>query len=131
MSRYVVDAGVILHLLAEGIELPSNHALLAPTLVRSEVLDALYGAVRRGELADETGRERLARFAEMRVRYLGDKVLRRRAWLVAEELGWESTYRAEYLALTQLQADALVTMDKDLTQSVMGLVDVARIEELL
>ena len=73
MSRYAVDASVILHLLADGIELPSDHALLAPTPARSEVLDALYGAVRQGELSEEVGRQRLARFAEMKIRYLGDK----------------------------------------------------------
>jgi hypothetical protein len=38
---------------------------------------------------------------------LGDAVLRRRAWAVADRLGWASTYNnAEYVALTQLQADA-------------------------
>jgi indolepyruvate ferredoxin oxidoreductase alpha subunit len=131
MSRYVVDASVILHLLAENIELPTGHQLLAPTSVRSEVLDSLYRAVQRGDLPEEVGRQRLARFAEMKIRYLGDKVLRRRAWELANGLGWDSTFPAEYLALTQLQADAYVTMDKNLAQSVAGVVETVGIEELL
>jgi predicted nucleic acid-binding protein len=126
-----VDSSVLLHLLAENLSWSADHELLAPTLVRSEVLDALYRAVQRGELSQDVGRERLARFAEMKIRYLGDKVLRRRAWVLAKELGWESTFQAEYLALTQLQADGFVTMDEDLARRVAGVVKTARIEDLL
>jgi len=45
-------------------------------------------------------------------------------------LGWASTYDAEYVALTQLQADALVTLDADLARSVRGVVTTASIEAL-
>ena len=131
MSRYVVDSSVILHFLTNGVGLPSNHELLAPTLARSEVLNALYGAVQRGELSEDVGREHLARFSEMRIRYLGDKVLRRRAWLLARELGWKSTFQAEYLALALLQTDALVTMDEDLAEAVTGVVELARVDDML
>jgi predicted nucleic acid-binding protein len=57
-------------------------------------------------------------------------VLRRRAWDLAERLGWASTYNAEYVALTQLQADALVTLDAELARSVQGIVATASIDEL-
>jgi indolepyruvate ferredoxin oxidoreductase alpha subunit len=66
----------------------------------------------------------------MPIRLLGDGVLRRRAWDVANELGWASTYDAEYIALTQLQADAFVTMDAELARSVQGIVRTASIEAL-
>ena len=49
MRRFVVDAGVILHFLAADIDLTSHHELLAPTMVRSEVLDSLYSAVISGD----------------------------------------------------------------------------------
>ena len=62
---------------------------------------------------------------------LGDRVLQRVAWRVAEQLGWEDTLNAEYVALTQLQADALVTLDQHLADSVEGLVAVAPIDDLL
>ena len=52
----------------------------------------------------------------MPIRLLGDAVLRRRAWEVTDQLGWASTYNAEYVALAQLQADAFVTLDAELAQ---------------
>ena len=33
------------------------------------------------------------------------------AWRIARDQGWESTFDGEYLAVAQLQADALVTVD--------------------
>jgi predicted nucleic acid-binding protein len=65
-----------------------------------------------------------------KMRLLGDAVLRKVAWEVADELGWPSTYDAEYIALTRLQADALVTLDPDLARSAERLVDVATIDAL-
>lgn len=130
MSRYVVDATVVLHLLREDVAASPSHALISPTLVRSEVLEALYRAVRDGELPEEDGLDRLTRFAAMKIRFLGDKVLRRRAWAVADELGWDSTRAAEYVALTQLQADAFVTLDANLAVAASAVVPVVRIEDL-
>ena len=66
----------------------------------------------------------------MRMRLLVDAVLRRRAWELADQLGWASTYNAEYVALTQLQADAFVTLDEELARSVKGLVVTASIDAL-
>ncbi len=66
----------------------------------------------------------------MRIRLLGDGVLRRRAWDVADRLGWASTYDAEYVALTQLQAVALVTLDPELARIVEGIVATASIDVL-
>jgi indolepyruvate ferredoxin oxidoreductase alpha subunit len=66
----------------------------------------------------------------MPIRLLGDAVLRRRAWELADQLGWSSTYDAEYVALTQLQADALVTLDPKLARSVKGIVETASIDAL-
>ena len=87
-------------------------------------------SVHRGELAADTARERLARIQRLPIRLLGDAVLRRRAWDLAEQLGWASTYDAEYVALTQLQADALVTLDAKLARSVDGIVATASIDVL-
>jgi predicted nucleic acid-binding protein len=57
-------------------------------------------------------------------------VLRRKAWALAEQLGWAETYDVEYVALTQLQADALVTPDNELARRVQGIVPTATIEVL-
>lgn len=67
----------------------------------------------------------------MKIRLLGDAVLRRRAWDLADQFGWSSTYQAEYVALTQLQADAFITLDANLASSLEGIVATASIDVLL
>ena len=57
MTRFVVDCGVVLHLVSEGIDVPAEHELLAPTLLRSQTLSALHEAVHRGELPPGVGRD--------------------------------------------------------------------------
>jgi predicted nucleic acid-binding protein len=52
------------------------------------------------------------------------------AWKAASLLGWPDTFDAEYVALTQLHADALITLDRQLAQAVQNLVTVAPIEAL-
>jgi predicted nucleic acid-binding protein len=130
MTRFVVDASAVLHLAGTEADVSAEHELLAPTLLRSQTLSALHEAVHRGELPAYVARERLKRIAQMPIRLLGDAVLRRRAWDIAEKLGWASTYDAEYVALTQLQADALVTLDAKLARSVADVVETASIDEL-
>jgi predicted nucleic acid-binding protein len=130
MTRFVVDCGAVLHLVSEGIEVRAEHELLAPTLLRSQTLSALHEAAHRGEISAEVALDRLVRIQALSIRLLGDAVLRRRAWDLAEQLGWAETYDAEYVALTQLQADALVTLDAELGRRVEGIVPTATIEAL-
>ena len=130
MTRFVVDASAVLHLVSEGIQVSRRHELLAPTLLRSQTLSLLHEQVQKGEVPADVARERLVRLSRMKIRLLGDAVLRRRAWEVADELGWASTYDAEYVALTQLQADAFVTMNQKLARSVEGVVKTASIDAL-
>jgi predicted nucleic acid-binding protein len=130
LTRFVLDAGAVLELARAGTEIPEEHELLAPTLLRSQTLSALHEAVHRGELPADVAREHLARIQRLPIRLLGDAVLRRRAWELADRLGWASTYDAEYLALTQLQADAFVTLDAELARSVEGIVPTATLDAL-
>jgi predicted nucleic acid-binding protein len=130
MTRFVVDASAVLHLASTGDEVAGPHELLAPTLLRSQTLSALHEAVQRGELPADVARDRLTRIGKMPIRLLGDAVLRRRAWELADQLGWASTYNAEYVALTQLQADAYVTLDAELARRLDGIVATATIEDL-
>ena len=130
MTRFVVDSSAVLHLASSDTEVPAKHKLLAPTLLRSQTLSDLHEAVQRGEIAAEVARDHLARIGRMPIRLLGDAVLRRRAWELADRLGWAQTYNAEYVALTQLQADAFITLDKELARSVKGIVETASIEAL-
>jgi indolepyruvate ferredoxin oxidoreductase alpha subunit len=130
VTRFVVDASAVLHLAATETTVPSAHELLAPTLLRSQTLSALHEAVHRGEIGSDAARARLTRIRALPIRLLGDAVLRRRAWDLADQLGWASTYDAEYVALTQLQADAFVTLDATLARSVEGVVRTASIDAL-
>jgi predicted nucleic acid-binding protein len=130
MTRFVVDCGAVLHLASEGIRVSAEHELLAPTLLRSQMLSVLHEAVYRGEIPLEVALDRLARIRAIPIRFLGDAVLRRRAWEVADQLGWAETYDAEYVALTQLQADAFVTLDRELARRVEGIVPTATVEAL-
>lgn len=130
MTRFVVDAGVVLRLAGESIDIAAEHQLLAPTLLRSETLSALHEAVARREIPADVGLERHRRISRMPIRLLGDGVLRRRAWEVADRMGWASTFPAEYVALTILHADAFVTLDDDLVRSLDGIVATASIDAL-
>ena len=130
MTRFVVDSSAVLHLASADIEVPAKHKLLAPTLLRSQTLSDLHDAVQRGEIPADVAREHLARIGRMPIRLLGDAVLRRRAWELADRLGWAQTFNAEYVALTQLQADAFITLDKELARSLKGIVATASIHAL-
>lgn len=130
MTRFVVDCETLLRVAAGEIEVAAEHQLVAPTLVRSQALAALYEASRRGEITAAEGIERVTRLNSLEVRFLGDRVLQRQAWKVADQLGWETTYDAEYVALTTLQADALVTSDDELARAVSGLVETATVDAL-
>jgi predicted nucleic acid-binding protein len=130
MTRYVIDPGVALRLAADEATV-GGHQLVAPTLLRSQTLSLLYGQVRRGELTKKDADRRLDHLRSLRIRLLGDRVLQGNAWKVADKLGWADTFTAEYVALTQLQADAFVTLDDDLAAVVRDLVAVAGIDALL
>jgi predicted nucleic acid-binding protein len=130
VTRFVVDCDTLLRIAAGEIDVAAGHKLVAPALVRSQALAALYEAARRGEISTADGLERVTRINSLKVRFLGDKVLQRTAWKVADRLGWETTDDAEFVALTQLQADAFVTANADLARSVSGLVKTAGIDAL-
>ena len=132
MARFVIDCETLLAMASGDVEVASSHRLFAPTLVRSEALAALYDAARKGEISVAEGLERVSRLnaASLRVRFLGDRALQRQAWKIAEQLGWETTYDAEYVALTTLQADALVTSNPKLARSVAGLIKTVTVDAL-
>jgi predicted nucleic acid-binding protein len=130
LTRFVIDCQTLLRIATGEIEVASDHKLVAPTLVRSQALSALYEACGRGEISAAEGMERVTRINSLKIRFLGDKVLQRKAWKVADQLGWKTTFDAEFVALTQLQADAFVTSDGELARTVSGLVETATIDAL-
>jgi len=130
VARFVVDCGTLLRIAAGEIDVAAGHKLVAPTLVRSQALSALYEAARRGDISAAEGRKRMLTINSLKIRFLGDKVLQQHAWKIADELGWETTYDAEYVALARLQADALVTSDRELARAAAGVVEIAPVEAL-
>ena len=130
MARFVIDPGTTLQLAADSVEVQPERELYAPTLWRSEVLSALYESVRRSEIGEDAARERLAYVSGLKIRLLGDAVLRRRAWVRADELDLETTYAAEYVALAQLQKCTLVSTDQRLLERVRDLVPTATLDAL-
>lgn len=127
MTRYVIGPDVALRLARDQAVLGGDHQLLAPSLLRSQLLSQLYQAVRRGELTEQDARRQLDFVRGLRVRLLGDRVLQQAAWQVAGQLGWPDTFDAEYVALTRLQADAFITLDQRLARAARDLVTVAPI----
>jgi predicted nucleic acid-binding protein len=129
-QRFVVDPGATLLLAARAANISPKHRLMAPTLWRSQVLSAFYESVRSGKLAPSAASEQLAYVNGLKIRLLGDAVLRRRAWELAEELELPSTYAAEYVALAQLQKGTLVSTDKRWLRRVADLVPTAAADAL-
>lgn len=130
MTKYVIGPDVALRLAREQAVIGDGHRLLAPTLLRSQTLSLLYQAVRRDELTKKEADRQLNYLRGLRIRLLGDRVLQSTAWQVADQLGWADTLVAEYVALTRLQADALITLDGELADAVRELVTVAPIDAL-
>ena len=130
MTRYVIRPDVAMHLAGREAVIREELQLLAPTLLRSQLLSLLYQAHSRGEMTAKDARRQLDYVRGLRIRLLGDRALQSVAWKVAEQLGWPDTLDAEYVALTRLQGDALVTLDRKLAESVKGLVTVASVDAL-
>ena len=131
MTRFVITPDVAVVLARDQVVISEAHQVLAPTLLRSQLLSLLYQAVLRGEMTRKDAAQRLDYVRGLRMRLLGDRVLQSVAWKIADELGWPDTLDAEYVALTQLQADALITLDERLADAVNEVVTVAPVEALL
>jgi predicted nucleic acid-binding protein len=131
MARYVIDAPALLHLVDAGLHVNPGHQLVAPNSIRSEALELLLHDVRAGKRTEAAALEAHERMTGIKMRLLGDRVSRRAAWQIARQHGWDTLRDAEYLALTRLQADALVTADPALAAAAQEAVTVAAIDDLL
>jgi len=129
--RYVIFLDAALRLFCDRSTMPDGTKLVAPALLRSQAVANLYGAARRGEIDRAEARAQLDHMRRLNIRMLGDRTLQNVSWNVAERLGWEDTFTAEYVALTKLQADAFVTLDPRLAQAAATLVPVASYDEMM
>ena len=131
MTRYAIDAPTLLHLIDQGQHPHADHQIVAPSSLRSEALGLLLDDVRAGTRTEKDALAAHEHITELKARLLGDRVSRRRAWNLAREHDWERLRDAEYLAVTKLQADALVTVDPELAAKADGIVPVASLQDLL
>ena len=131
MARYVIDAPTLLHLLDRDLAVDPGHQLVAPGSIRSEALQLLLRDVRRGARTEKEALRTHERVTELKMRLLGDRASRGTAWRIAREQDWDTLRDAEYLAVTRLQADALVTVDPVLAAKAADVVPLAPLEALL
>jgi phage tail sheath gpL-like len=52
MTRYVIDARTLLHVVANDVPVHPRHQLVAPNLIRSQALALLLEAVRNEDLTE-------------------------------------------------------------------------------
>jgi len=123
--RLVIDASAALPAFSSpaGSRALEGHALLAPSLLWSEFTAELHAALRRGEITSTTATAALDAIDAVVTR-VGDPGLHRRAWAVAERLGWGRTYDAEYVAVALDEGLPLLTLDARLARGVGHLVRV-------
>ena len=95
MTRFVVDAPVLLSIIDGGAPVHPAHRLVAPNAVRTQALELVLARVRDGALGRRDALGILDRVAEAKLRVLNDRVSRRMAWEIALEHGWASLREAE------------------------------------
>ena len=131
MTRYVIDAPTLLHIVDSDLVVHPSHQLVAPNSIRSEVLQLLLLDVRQGQRSEKEALQVHERITELKMRLLGDRVSRGTAWKIAREHDWDSLHKAEYLAVTRLQADALITVDPEMASRAESVVPLASLESLV
>lgn len=131
MARYAVDASTLLHLVDNELRIDHSVQFVAPGSIRSQAMQLLLRDVIDGRRTEEAALQTHERITELKMRLLADRVSRRTAWQIARQHGWDTLRDAEYLAITKLQADALVTVDAGLAAKAHGIVPVAALHVLL
>jgi hypothetical protein len=129
MTTYVIDAPAAVRLAESGWSV--SDALLAPNVLRSQTMSLLHGDALAGRREAAAARSLLASVDTLPIRLLGDRVLRKTAWLVADELGWAQTQAAEFVALTRLHGDALLSGAPQTYTGAEALVRIVPVTDLL
>ena len=131
MTRYAIDAATLVHLVTGGMTADPSHQLVAPNALRTHALDLLLQQVRAESLTEKEALALHEQMTGIKIRLLGDRVSRRTAWDLARERDWPTLAEAEYLAVARLQADALVTIDREMAALADGIVPVEPFQALL
>ena len=70
MTRYVIGPDVAIRLAHDQAVIRGGHQILAPALLRSQVLSLLYQAVHRGEMTRKDAERQLEYVRGLRIRLL-------------------------------------------------------------
>ncbi|MBI4505055.1 MAG: type II toxin-antitoxin system VapC family toxin [Chloroflexi bacterium] len=96
----------------------AEQVLLAPPHFHSEVLNALFQRVRRGDMTAAKADEALAYFLDVPIRAHGEEVLYAPAFAFARSHGLRSVHDSLYVVLAQMVGADLWTDDRTLLKSV-------------
>ncbi|MEM2045426.1 MAG: type II toxin-antitoxin system VapC family toxin [Candidatus Bathyarchaeia archaeon] len=92
--------------------------VVAPTLLRYELISALRRKVARGLLAQTDARRALKEGLALGLTFHDAPELSLRAFELAAQFGWAATYDAHYLALAESLGAELWTADERLVRAV-------------
>ncbi|MGI8608943.1 MAG: type II toxin-antitoxin system VapC family toxin [Candidatus Dormibacteria bacterium] len=110
-------AGVQALLSQPGLADPTGDRFIAPNLFWSEVTSVLHELRWRRAISDELADLAFDRLKKAPVDRRQPANLHRRAWELADAMGWAKTYDAEYVALAALLDCPLVTTDARLARA--------------
>ena len=130
VTRFGIDAPTFLRLARGDRRTHPAHQLVAPSSLRSRALELLLQEVRSGQITEDEALQIHERMTELKVRLLGDRVSRRVAWGHARRTDSTDLAGAEHLAVTELQADVLLTSDLQLRSMAFQVVPLAEFEDL-
>lgn len=107
----------------------TNATLVAPDLLRFEVVNAFHRMHIAGNIGDLLAEELTTIALELPITYFGDTSLHLDALKVAKRLGQKAAYDAHYVALAQHLGAELWTADKRLYNAVHHQLDFVHLVE--